>query len=96
MFLFLAFPVGAFIFFNSRNFYESSLKQSMQMLSRDVDFASIAKYEQIMSKQEVEKLGDMIEKLDGDSTKSDPSKQTSTPATSPGSIYSKVLLAKQK
>lgn len=66
MLAYLSFPVGAFVYFNHPNFYEKSLKQTLELVSRDVNFENLAKYEQMNSKGEIDKLGGVIEELEND------------------------------
>lgn len=61
---YLVFPIAAFVYFNHPSFYERSLRQTMKIMSKDINLENLAKFEQISSKGEIDKLSGLIEELD--------------------------------
>lgn len=64
MFVYLVFPIGAFVYFNHPNFYERSLRQTMENMSKDINLDNLAQFEKMTLKEGIDKLSNTIEELD--------------------------------
>lgn len=64
MFGYLAFPICAFVYFNSPSFYERSLRHTMENVSKDINIENLATFEKLNSKGEIDKFSSLIEELD--------------------------------
>lgn len=61
---YLTFPIVAFIMFNHPKFYEYSLRQTMENVSKDINLEDLGRYQKLISKKEVDNLDYTIEELD--------------------------------
>lgn len=61
---YLFFPIGAFIWFNHPTFYERSLRQTVKIVSKDINIDNLAQLEKLTGKEEIDKLTSIIEELD--------------------------------
>jgi formate/nitrite transporter FocA (FNT family) len=62
---YLVFPIGVFIYFNSPLFYEQTMRHTMEKVSTDINLENLAKFENLNSKEEIDKLNYLIKELDG-------------------------------
>lgn len=60
---YLAFPIGAFMWFNHPVFYEYALKQTLENVSKDINLDNIAELQKINSKGGIDKLSKTIDEL---------------------------------
>lgn len=61
---YLIFPIAAFVYFNHPAFYERSLRQTMENMSKDINLENLERFEKIAHKEGIDKLGSMIEELE--------------------------------
>lgn len=66
MFGYLAFPVAAFVMFNHPKFYERSLRQTMEIVSKDINLDHLEQYERMTLQEGIDKLGSTIDEIDED------------------------------
>lgn len=66
MFGYLAFPVAAFVMFNHPKFYEYSLRQTMEIVSKDINLDYLERYEKLALQEGIDKLGSTIDEIDDD------------------------------
>lgn len=66
MFGYLAFPVAAFVMFNHPAFYERSLRQTMEIMSKDINLEHLEQYEKLTLQEGIDKLGSTIDEIDDD------------------------------
>ena len=61
---YLAFPIAIFTYFNSPSFYEDSLRQTMENVSKDINFENLSRFEKLVAEKEIDKLNRTIDELD--------------------------------
>lgn len=66
MLTYLLFPVGAFIYFNHPAFYERTLKETLQNMSTDINFDSLALLNSMSLEKSLDNLDKTIEELETD------------------------------
>lgn len=64
---YLVFPIGAFVWFNHPVFYEYSLKQSMENVSKDINLDKLAEFQRLSNKEGIDRLSSTIDELDSKS-----------------------------
>lgn len=69
MFLYLSFPIGVFGFFNSPRFYEGSLRQVMESVSK-TDLDKYKKIEALKLQHEISAVDKTIQELEGSGPRS--------------------------
>lgn len=72
---YLAFPIAAFVWFNHPRFYERSLRQTMENMSKDINLENLAILERNLAREGINKLGDTIEEIEGISSHKSKSQQ---------------------
>lgn len=65
MFLYLSFPVGAFIWFNHPLCYEQAMRQTLESVSSDIDVDTLRRMEKANRSNRIDSLGETIAELEG-------------------------------
>ena len=65
MLAYLAFPIVAFVCFNHPVFYERSLRQTMENMSKDINLENLERFEKMRFKEGIDTLSNTIEEIDG-------------------------------
>lgn len=81
---YLAFPVVAFVYFNHPVFYEQSLRQTMENMSKDINLDNLEQFEKLSNKGGIDKLSSTIEELDDSKSKNIKKVAQVTTATTTG------------
>lgn len=84
---YLLFPIGAYVYFNRPSFYEDALMQTMESVSRDVNFDDLARFENLNARQEIDVLGSTIAELEDTKTATTTSATNSAASTTPTKMY---------